>query len=96
MLHHQAVPPLVPSPPCPDPDSHPLADRIAEVVVDRLLGFASEDALLWERVLVALDPEAARLARAYEHRVRWLMENAEDPVDRFERLTGRRLDAPAG
>ena len=96
MLHPPAVASLVPSPPCPDPDSHPLADRIAEAVVDRLLGFASEDTLLWERVLVALDPEAARLARAYERRVRWLMEHAEDPVDRFERLTGRRLDAPAG
>lgn len=96
MLPPPAVPPLVNPAPPPDSDSHPLADRIAEAVVDRLLGFASEDTLLWERALVALDPEAARLAHAYERRVRWLMENAEDPVDRFERLTGRRLDAPAG
>ena len=96
MLHPLAVTPLVDPVLPPDSDSHPLADRIAEAVVDRLLWFASEDTLLWERVLVALDPEAARLARAYERRARWLMEHAEDPVDRFERLTGRRLDAPAG
>ena len=96
MLHPPAVTPLV-NPALPtDSDSHPLADQIAEVVVDRLLGFASEDTQLWERVLVALDPEAARLARAYERRARWLMEHAEDPVARYERLTGRRLDAPAG
>lgn len=96
MLHCSTATPLVQSSPCPDPDSHPLADQLAEAVVDRLLGFASEDTQLWERVLVAIDPEAARLARAYERRARWLMEHAEDPVARFERLTGRRLDAPAG
>lgn len=92
MPAHVPVPPDLPL--CSD--SHPLAERIAEAVVDRLLGIASDDALLWERVLVAIDPEAARLARAYEGCVRWLMANAEDPIDQFERLTGRRLDTPAG
>ena len=78
----------------PAPDDHPLAERIAQAVVDRLLGFASEDTLLWERVLVAVDPEGARLARQFEQRTRWLMENTEDPVVRFERLTSRKLREP--
>lgn len=88
-------------PPCSDP--HSLAEpsgrrsrQIAEAVAGRLLGIASDEMLLWERTLVASDPEAARLARACEDRLRWLMANAEDPVDQFERLTGRRLDAPEG
>ena len=64
--------------------------------MDRLLGFASEDTLVWERLLVALDPAAARLAQRYERRVRSLMEHAGDPVEQFERLTGRRLDTSGG
>ena len=39
---------------------------------------------------------AARLAQRYERRVRSLMEHAEDPVEQFERLTGRRLDTSGG
>lgn len=75
----------------PDPDSHPLAEPLAQAVVDRLLGFASADTVLWERVLVAIDPQAARPAHDYEQRTRWLMDHTADPVARFERLTGRTL-----
>ena len=80
--------------PPPVPDDHPLGERIAQAVVDRLLGFAGPDTLLWERVLVAIDPEAARVARQVERRARWLMDNTENPVAQFERLTGRTLHEP--
>ena len=84
--------------PLPDPNSHPLAERIVQTVVDRLLGVASAETLQWERDVTTRNPEAARLAGYYEHRTRWLMDNAEDPVAKFERLTGRTLgaDRPEG
>ena len=68
-----------------------LETRLTGAVVDRLLGFASSETLAWERGVTAHDPKAARLADQVEHRVRRLMDRAEDPVARFERPTGRRL-----
>ena len=68
-----------------------LETRLTTVIVDRLLGLASSETLAWERDVVASDPEAARLAGQIERRVRRLTAHTEDPVARFERLTGRRL-----
>ena len=68
-----------------------LETRLTTAVADRLLGFASDNTLTWERDVTAHDPEAARLAGQIERRVRRLMAHIEDPVARFERLTGRRL-----
>ena len=68
--------------------------QVAEAVVDRLCGFASPDAVAVGELLISVDPESIRLARLYETRVRRLAAEAEDPVAKFERLTGRTLGPP--
>ena len=69
-------------------------DQIAQVVVDRLSGFKDpgQTAVRWR--LIQADPEAAALARVYDARVRYLAEHTEDPVARFERLSGWTLPPP--
>lgn len=69
-------------------------DQIAQVVVDRLFGFARPGALAVRWRLIQADPEAAALARVLEARVRYLAEHTEDPIARFERMTGRTLPPP--
>ena len=69
-------------------------DQIAEVVVDRLFRFGPPGPLAVRWKLIQADPEAAALARVFEARVRYLMENTEDPLAKFERLTGRTLPPP--
>ena len=67
-------------------------DRVTEIVVDRVFGFAPPEAVAVGALLVSVDPESARLAETIEARVRDLLEHTEDPVARFERFTGIRLD----
>lgn len=79
-----------------DPDDHPplparppllTPERIAELVVDRLMGVASPEAVAVGRLLISVDPGSVRLARRYEARARSLMEHSEDPIERYLRLT---------
>lgn len=58
-----------------------------------MCGFAHPEAVAAEEFLIALDPEAACLARRYGRRLRRLLREAEDPTTQFERLTGRTLCA---
>ena len=75
----------------PLPDRPPLLtpERIAELVVDRLMGFASPEAVAVGHLLISIDPGSVRLARRYEARVQTLMEHSEDPIERYLRLTDR-------
>lgn len=81
MVDHSDHPPLPARPPLLTPE------RIAELVVDRLMGFASPEAVAVGHLLISVDPGSVRLARRYEARARALIEHSEDPSERYLRLT---------
>ena len=56
------------------------------MVVDRLMGVASPEAVAVGHLLISVDPGSVRLARRYEARARSLMEHSEDPIVRYLRL----------
>lgn len=69
----------------PPPVLTPL--RVAEAVVDRVLGFASPETNAVNDLLISVDPESVREAEACERRVRHLVAHAEDPACKFGRLS---------
>lgn len=69
-------------------------DQIAEVAADRVLGLGPPGPTAARWRLVLADPDAAPVARAYEARLARLHRGAEDPVARYERLTGSAAPPP--
>lgn len=68
--------------------------QVAEAVVGRLYGFTSPETVAVADLLISVDPESVRLARLYQARILRLAAEAEDPVAKFERLTGHTLSPP--
>ncbi len=71
----------------------PLLTResVCHAVADRFLGLSSPEDDAVAALLVSLDPASQAEAAAAEAYLVYLLGD-ESPVDRYERLTGRRFD----
>lgn len=72
-------------------DPYLSTERVAEIVVDRRYGFAAPVTIAVGELLISLHPDSVAEARRVDARLATFDEHCEDPVAKFERLTGRSL-----
>ena len=66
-------------------------DQVAQHVVDRRYRYASDETIAVGELLVSMHPDSIREAEEIEARLIVFDIFREDPVQQFERLTGRKL-----
>ena len=67
-------------------------DRVAEIVVGRRYGYVSPEATAAGELLISMHPDSVAQADEIEARLTLFDIFCEDPIERFERITGIELD----